>query len=279
LGHREIINTLCDTARKEGKESAIISFWPHPRTVLQQDAYCLRLLNSLDEKRELITSLGVDRFYVIPFTKELSTLSAREFMKKYLAEKYGVSTLIVGYDHRMGRDDDGSPANIMDIAKSVGINSVKVEQVLLGDKMVSSTKIRNIIVEGEVASAGQMLGYHYPLHGVVVMGNRLGRTMGFPTANMQLYEPLKVVPGNGVYKVEVEVLGVKKIGVCNVGNRPTVGADNSRTIETFILDFDEDIYGLDLTIRFVERIRSEKRFSSMDELKKQISLDELYARG
>ncbi|HKM12498.1 MAG TPA: bifunctional riboflavin kinase/FAD synthetase [Bacteroidales bacterium] len=271
LGHRKVIEELTSIAVAQGGESMIISFWPHPRTVLQQDAYKLRLLTTLEEKRELCFSLGIDRFEVICFDKEFSQLSTEEFFKRYLIGKYNVSTLVVGYDHRLGHGKDDR--DIEEIAASCGIRTVCVGELQVGERVISSTAIRNRLVEGDIARANEWLGYRYTLHGVVVAGNRLGRTIGFPTANMQLYEPLKLVPANGVYFVRVEVTGGTYKGICNIGTRPTVSNDSSRRIETHILDFDEEIYGLDIRISFIERLRDERRFGSLEELRRQLLLD------
>jgi len=271
LGHKKVIEKLTSIAEAQGGESMIISFWPHPRTVLQQDAYKLRLLTTLEEKRELCFSLGIDRFEVICFDKEFSQLSTEEFFKRYLIGKYNVSTLVVGYDHRLGHGKDDR--DIEEIAASCGIRTVCVGELQVGERVISSTAIRNRLVEGDIARANEWLGYRYTLHGVVVAGNRLGRTIGFPTANMQLYEPLKLVPANGVYFVRVEVTGGTYKGICNIGTRPTVSNDSSRRIETHILDFDEEIYGLDIRISFIERLRDERRFGSLEELRRQLLLD------
>ncbi|HPB89350.1 MAG TPA: bifunctional riboflavin kinase/FAD synthetase [Bacteroidales bacterium] len=271
LGHKKVIEELTSIAEAQGGESMIISFWPHPRTVLQQDAYKLRLLTTLEEKRELCFSLGIDRFEVICFDKEFSQLSTEEFFKRYLIGKYNVSTLVVGYDHRLGHGKDDR--DIEEIAASCGIRTVCVGELQVGERVISSTAIRNRLVEGDIARANEWLGYRYTLHGVVVAGNRLGRTIGFPTANMQLYEPLKLVPANGVYFVRVEVTGGTYKGICNIGTRPTVSNDSSRRIETHILDFDEEIYGLDIRISFIERLRDERRFGSLEELRRQLLLD------
>ncbi len=271
LGHRKVIEELTSIAVAQGGESMIISFWPHPRTVLQQDAYKLRLLTTLEEKRELCFSLGIDSFEVICFDKEFSQLSTEEFFKRYLIGKYNVSTLVVGYDHRLGHGKDDR--DIEEIAASCGIRTVCVGELQVGERVISSTAIRNRLVEGDIARANEWLGYRYTLHGVVVAGNRLGRTIGFPTANMQLYEPLKLVPANGVYFVRVEVTGGTYKGICNIGTRPTVSNDSSRRIETHILDFDEEIYGLDIRISFIERLRDERRFGSLEELRRQLLLD------
>jgi riboflavin kinase/FMN adenylyltransferase len=254
-------------------ESAVITFWPHPRTVLQQDAHTLRLLNSLEEKKQRVLSLGIDNFHVVNFSREFSKLSTREFMEEYLIKKFNVSTLVIGYDHRLGNSSLQTQEEMREIAASLGIETIRVEEVHLGEKMVSSTKVRAALLDGDVKGASELLGYKYLLHGVVVSGKQLGRTIGFPTANMELYEPLKMVPANGVYLVDVHVLGRDYKGICNIGNRPTVGENQSRTIETHILNFDEDIYGLEMSIEFVAKIRDERKFASMDQLKEQITKD------
>ena len=278
-GHRAVLQVLKDTAREEGEESAVVTFWPHPRNVLQQDASTFRLLNTLEEKKELIYRFGIDNVYVVPFTKDFSQLSTTEFMKEYLVDRFHADTLIIGYDHRLGRSSTASREELAALAATVGLKTRIVEEVYCGDRKVSSTQIRNALAAGEVREAAGMLGYRYSLLGVVVAGNRLGRTMGFPTANMELYEPLKIVPANGVYAVEAEVLGQRHGGICNIGTRPTVGAGNARTIETNIFGFNDDIYGLDLRISFIERIRDEHRFSSMEDLRHQLENDRKIAEA
>lgn len=275
-GHQKVLSFLREIARQEGKKSAVITFWPHPRNVLQQQAYSLRLLTSLDEKKALVKGLGVNKFITIPFCKEFSRNTTREFLKDYLKDKYDVSTLIIGYDHRFGHDKL-SHDEMMALADEVGIKVVKVSEFIQDENVISSTKIRNLLQEGNVERANDFLGYRYGLKGVVVSGQKVGRTIGFPTANMKLYEPLKLIPADGVYSVFVEVLGKVYIGICNIGTRPTVGESNERTIETHILDFDEDIYGLDIKIEFVGGIRSEKKFPSLDALKEQLQRDKSFA--
>ena len=277
LGHRRVIDALTSEAKRRGEESVVLTFWPHPRTVLQDGARDLRLLSTLKEKVSLLESLGVDRVEVIRFTREFSRLSTEEYLRDVVKGKYGGTAMLLGYDNRMGRDA-GSPDSIAETARSLGIEVIRTDSVPSEKehRAISSTLIRSLISEGKVDEASSLLGYKYSLLGVVVAGNRLGRTIGFPTANMQLYEPLKLVPGNGAYLVDVDVLGKKYRGMCNVGVRPTVGNSLARTIETNIFGFDEDIYGLDLEIRFVRKIRPEMKFSSLEELSRQLSLDREY---
>ena len=272
VGHRLVIKQLVEAAAVRGDESMVMTFWPHPRNVLQKEARSLRLLTTLAQKREILLGMGVDRVEVLPFTKEFSSMTMKEYLHM-LIEKYGVKTILLGYDNRVGSDAAGAD-EVAAAAMELGLEVLRAEMVP-SEKgyAVSSTKIRERLEEGDVEGASAMLGYDYSLHGVVVAGNRLGRTIGFPTANMQLYEPLKLIPGNGVYFVKVHTLGKEYFGMCNIGCRPTVGTGNARTVETHIFDFDEDIYGLDLEVTFVSRIREEVRFDSLDDLRVQLEKD------
>jgi len=272
LGHRKVIETLVGAAREHGTESVVITFWPHPRTVLQNDARTLRLLSSLEEKKKILKSLGVDRVEVIPFTKEFSRLSAGEFLKRVVSEKFGADAMVVGFDNRFG-SSSCIESDMESEARSLNLEIIRPGVFDIGDVAVSSTKIRGALASGDVAAAGTMLGYDYTLTGVVVSGNRLGRTIDFPTANMQLYEPLKAIPSNGVYKTEVFTVGESFKGITNIGVRPTVGMGNALTIETHILDFDEEIYGLDISVSFLDKIRDEIKFNSLDLLKQQLIQD------
>ena len=267
LGHRLVIERLVSLARERGDESLVVTFWPHPRAVLQDGARELRLLNSLEEKKALLSNLGVSRVEVLDFTRSFASLTAEEYLRDVLRDRFGVTTLLVGYDNRLG-SDRLTAQTLTPMASALGIELIELPPY----QNISSTKIRKFLEEGDISSATGMLGYGYSLKGVVVAGNRLGRTIGFPTANMKLYEPLKLVPGRGVYVVEVEVLGKKYRGMTNIGLRPTVGG-SSTTIETHILDFDEDIYGLPLRIAFLRRIRDEVHFPSLAALKEQLERD------
>ena len=272
VGHRHVIQQLVEAAAVRGDESMVVTFWPHPRNVLQKEARSLRLLTTLAQKREQLLGLGVNRVEVLPFTKDFSSMTMREYLS-LLIEKYGAKTILLGYDNRVGSDAAGAD-EVAAAALELGLEVLRTEMVP-SEKgyAVSSTKIRSRLEEGDVEGASAMLGYNYSLHGVVVAGNRLGRTIGFPTANMQLYEPLKLVPGNGVYFVKVRTLEKEYFGMCNIGCRPTVATGNARTIETHIFDFDEDIYGLDLEVTFISHIRDEVRFGSLDELRVQLEKD------
>ena len=277
LGHRHVIETVVSSARERGEEAIVVTFWPHPRTVLQQDARDFRLLTSVEEKKALLKELGIDRVEVIPFTKEFARLRADEYLR-FLRKSFGATMVVMGYDNRIGSDQltADACAQLPEFAHRIDFSVLSCAPLpdYAHGEAVSSTQIRKAIEEGDVERANKMLGYDYPLHGVVVSGNKLGRTIGFPTANMQLYEPLKLLPKDGVYAVEVEIQGQDRNyrGMCNIGVRPTVDG-KARTIETHILDFDEDIYGLPIRIKFKKRIRDEIKFESLDALRQQLALD------
>ncbi|MBP5538596.1 MAG: riboflavin biosynthesis protein RibF [Bacteroidales bacterium] len=295
LGHRFLIERLTNEARLRGTQSLIVTFWPHPRNVLQNDARDFRLLSSMQEKKALLLEMGVDRVEVLDFTRAFSTMTMREYIRQVLIGRFGAKCLVLGYDNRMGCDCRDS-SELADIAREEGLEVVRVGVLKSGSLecrdaqagFISSTRIRNALAEGRVEDAAAMLGRPYSLHGVVVSGNRLGRTIGFPTANMQLYEPLKAIPAPGVYAVSVNIPSAWSerpfgsndyLGMCNIGYRPTVGVGNALTIETHILDFDEDIYGLDIHIHFLKRIREERKFDSLAALADQLKTDREQVRN
>ena len=279
LGHRFILRTLVEEAVARGDESMVVTFWPHPRNVLQDDARNLRLLTSMEEKKALLKSIGVDHIEVLPFSKAFSRLTAEEYLKEYVIGKFGGNAILLGYDNRLG-SDLCTPEQTAALAEKLGLDVIRPESYTAeGGIVVSSTKIRNAVASGDIVLANSMLGYDYQIFGVVVSGNRLGHTIGFPTANMQLYEPLKLVPGNGVYLVKVETLGNVYDGMCNIGVRPTIGSGNTITIETNIFDFDEDIYGLDIRVSFVCKIRDEVKFNDLSLLAAQLEKDREHCRN
>ena len=280
LGHRAVLQRVVDLAEQQGDESAVITFWPHPRVILHRDAERVRLLNSLDEKKERIHRLGIKHVWVLPFTKELSLYTPEQFFETFLQKEYRVTALVVGHDHRLGNNADAGYEQMKEIGAGLGIGVACVNVVACSHETnitgsaVSSTKIRAALEDGNVALANRFLDYCYRLEGVVVEGQHVGREMGFPTANMQLYEPLKQLPKNGVYATRVLLNGATYKGMTNIGHRPTVQPDDpSRTIETNIFDFADDIYGQALTIEFTARVRDEQRFSSIDALKAQLQKD------
>ena len=278
-GHRLVIDTLLSEARARGEQSVVVTFWPHPRAVLQSDADSLRYLTSQQEKMALLRGMGVDRVETVPFTRHFAALSAGEYLDM-LRTRFGCTALVLGYDTRFGYEQAG-PEQIAELAARKGLGAIITEPVCIGHEPVSSSRIRAALEAGDVASAARLLGRPYRLHGVVVSGNRLGRTIGFPTANMKLYEPLMLVPKNGVYKTAVVpgLAGNLLKGMTNIGIRPTVSDQKVLTIETYILDFNEMIYGLDITVEFMVRIRDERKFASLEELKQQLQADATLIRS
>ncbi len=273
LGHRLVIDKLVSLAHGRGELAEVLTLWPHPRVVLQKDARDLRLLTSLEEKKDLLSSLGVDKVHVLPFTREFSRMDAGSYVRDILAGKIKASTVLLGYDNRIG-SDSLSGESVRALCEAKGLECILLPSVSEGEKAISSTRIRETLSQGDIAGAAAMLGYDYSLDGVVVGGDKRGRQMGFPTANLLRREPLKLVPGNGVYLVRVGLGDRKFYGMCNVGVRPTVGG-RTRTIETNIFDFDEDIYGMDMRVTFLRRIREERCFGSVGELSSQLCRDRI----
>lgn len=263
LGHREVIKTLVSSARKKGEEALVVTFDAHPRTVLQQDAGKLRLLTTPQERERLLLSLGVDRVETIPFSKQFASMDAESYIRNVLMDKFNATSIILGYDNRLGSDMLGVK-EIGNLCAELGLKMEEVAPYVMPDgTTVSSTRIRNSLSGGMVDYANDMLGYRYMLTGVVVSGKQIGRTIGFPTANTLPSAPLKLVPERGVYLTEVDVLGGHFYGMTNIGD----------IVETNIFDFDESIYGLELTLRFVSRIRDMRTMSGLDDLKSQLSAD------
>ena len=263
IGHRMVVETLVSEARKRGEESLVLTFWPHPRIVLAQDAMGLRLLNTPGEKISHLKDLGVDRVVQLEFTLEFSRMGTEQYLREIVKERFGGSAILLGYDNRIGHDSL-TPAQTADIASSLGLDVIRAEKVSAVGIAVSSTKIRTALNAGDVETASSYLCYDYSLSGTVVHGKKLGRTIGFPTANMEVDEPLKLVPATGVYLSRVEIEGKSYSGMTNVGD----------AIETHIFDFDEDIYGHTIKVSFIRHVRNEMTFGSLQELKTQLHIDE-----
>lgn len=269
-GHRQVIQTLVSSAREKGEEAIVVTFMQHPRAVLQQDARNLGLLSAPQEKEARLRALGADRVEWLPFDRGFARLTAREYIRDVLQARFGARALVLGYDNRLG-SDRLTPERIRPLADALGLDVTVVPPLSAGtaDAAVSSTKIREALGRGDVGAAEAMLGYAYSLRGVVVGGKQLGRTLRYPTANLRLYDPMKMIPARGVYLTEVGVLGRRHDGMTNVGD----------IIETHIFDFSEDIYGLDLSVTFRRRIRDGIRFDSLDALKARLEADEAVCRA
>ncbi len=276
-GHQTILNRLTEVARTSGGQSVLITYWPHPRTVVSNDSQDLKMLTTLDEKIDLLDQAGVDHLIVIPFTRSFSQLTSGEYIQQILIDKIGTKKLVIGYDHRFGRDREGGFEYIRTHQSDYGFEVEEIPRQDVDAVGVSSSKIRTALMDGNIRTANQFLGRPYRLTGTIVKGQQLGRTIGFPTANMQVDDPVKLIPANGVYAVEVLYAGQLLGGMLNIGFRPTV-AGTGQTIETYLFDFDRDIYGEHLTLRFREFLRPEQKFEGLPALVAQLKRDEESAR-
>lgn len=274
LGHRKVIDRLKEIASLAGGETVVFTFYPHPRMVVSASESSLRLLSTFTEKAHQLELAGIDHLVVFPFTIDFAELTYDEFIKEILIDKLHMHTLVVGHDHRLGKNREGTFENIFALSKRLSFNVEKIETYLFDEVDVSSTKIRNALQKGEVDIANGYLGYIYSLQGVVIEGNKLGRSIGFPTANIQSADPYKLIPAEGVYAVTVSVKGKTYKGMLNIGFRPTLyfNADN-RTIEVNIFDFEGDIYKEQITIFFHKRTRNEQKFANIEGLKAQLAVD------
>lgn len=277
IGHQKILNRLNALAREKGGESLLLTFWPHPRFVLQPEND-LKLLNSLDEKIELLEHYGLQNVLIVPFTVEFSRLSAIEFIRDLLVNTIGTSKLVIGHDHRFGKNREGTFEDLKEGGEVYGYELEQIPPQEIDDVTVSSTKVRNALLEGAIEQANEYLGHPYLLKGTVVMGDQLGRTLGYPTANLKPDHERKLVPADGVYLVRVKVKEQSYFGLFSIGNRPTIQAEGERRLEVYILDFDEDIYGSEIKVEFLQWIRADKAFESKEALAEQMDRDLVNAR-
>ncbi|MDR3226916.1 MAG: bifunctional riboflavin kinase/FAD synthetase [Prevotellaceae bacterium] len=277
IGHQTILRNIAAEAKRQNKKSCIVTFWPHPRVVLGKDAETLRMLTTIDEKAKIISKLNIDYFYLIPFTQQFSQLSPKQFFENILIDKVDISQLYIGYNHHFGRNARAGFDEIRRIGKTFNIDVFKTDAVNFGDKKISSTNIRNLIETGDIENANAMLGYNYCVQGTVVRGNQIGRKLGFPTANIQP-NAYKMIPKNGVYAATVKIKNTEYKGMLNIGLRPTLNNTEQSVVEINIFDFDEDNYDITISIKFVQRIRDERFFASLDLLKNQLKQDELTIR-
>jgi riboflavin kinase / FMN adenylyltransferase len=274
LGHQKIINRLNEVAKLTNGQSVVITFYPHPRSVISPDNQIVKLLSTLDEKIELLEKSGVNHLLIIPFTREFSELSSEEFIQKILIQTIGTKTLVIGYDHRFGKNREGGFDYLKLNKEKYGFEIEEILRQDIENVAVSSSKIRKALQEGDVPSADHFLGRNYSLSGIIVKGKQLGRTIGFPTANIQVREIAKLIPSDGVYAVKVYYKEEAFGGMLNIGNRPTVDG-TYQTVEVNIFDFNQEIYGENLSVEFLQKIRNEQKFNGLDELKEQIAKDKI----
>ena len=276
MGHDTILQKVCTHAQSIGGESLLLTFEPHPRKLIFPEQP-VHILTPLDKKLQLITDAGIQHIVVVPFTKEFAALSAREYISDFLVKIFHPSAIVIGYDHHFGNDRKGNIHLLKEIQGEYGFDVVELPAQLIDDAAVSSTKIRNAIAGGAVAEARHMLGRIYTVAGTVQQGAQLGRTIGYPTANIVPHDAEQIIPANGVYAVRVNHNGEEYDAMLNIGYRPTVSDERTLHIEAHLFDFDEDIYNDEVELAFFERLRDERKFNSLDELKEQLGLDKIAA--
>ncbi|MFM7596692.1 MAG: bifunctional riboflavin kinase/FAD synthetase [Flavobacteriales bacterium] len=276
IGHRSILTQLINKAKETGMDSMLITFDPHPRQALGLGE--ISLLTTLDEKIELLATTGLDYLLVLPFTKEFSNQGAEDFISKVLIDQLNISEIILGYDHKFGHNREGDVHLLAEVLTKTGRFVTEIPAQDVDEIIVSSTKIRNALLQGNIDSANRLLGYKYQVNGKVVNGKQLGRTIGYPTANIEPLNGSKLIPGNGVYAVTTCIDGITYQGMMNVGIRPTVSDTNERVIEVHLFDFNSDIYGNAVTISLCHRLRGEQTFTGIEALTAQLKKDEVDSR-
>lgn len=277
LGHQKIIRRMVELAKENNGETILVTFDPHPRLVVNANSHEIKFINTQKRKFQLLNKLGIDKLIIIPFTKEFAKTSSEDFIKNYLIDKIGAKKLIVGYDHHFGRNREGNYQKLYQLGENYGFEVEEISAQYIENIAVSSTKIRNALMDGNVKLANQLLGYTYSITGIVVEGNKIGRTIGFPTANIEIEDKYKLIAAGGVYACKVDIDGEEYTGMGNIGTRPTVGI-NGLVTEVHVFDFDKDIYGQEITIYFVDRIRDEKKFNGLEELKSQLEQDRIHVK-
>lgn len=276
IGHKAILKRLVETAKKKDLDSVVLTFFPHPRMVLQENVD-IKLLNTIEERKKLIEDAGLDNLVIHPFTHAFSRLTALEYVRDILVNSLKAKKIIIGYDHRFGRNRNADIDDLKEFGKTYNFEVEEISAKEIDDVAISSTKIRKALNEGDIETANSYLGYNFMISGEVVKGKAIGRTINYPTANLKLKENYKLVPKNGVYIVQSTIEGEKIFGITSIGTNPTVGG-TEKTIETHFLNFNKDLYGKEITIEFLKYIRDEETFDSVEILKQEIEKDETFAK-
>ncbi|HET8753022.1 MAG TPA: bifunctional riboflavin kinase/FAD synthetase [Salinimicrobium sp.] len=275
FGHKKIIEKLVNSARSADLESVILTFFPHPRMVLQKDSD-IKLINTIEERKDILEKTGIDHLIVHPFTKQFSRLSAEEFVREILVHKLNAKKIIIGYDHRFGRNRTADINTLREFGKEYDFEVEEISEQDIEEVAVSSTKIRTALLQGNVEKANRFLTYPFMLSGTVVKGKGLGKGFNYATANLEIKENYKLIPKNGVYVVRSNIKGEEYFGMMSIGTNPTVGG-TERSIETHFFGWDEDLYGENLVIELLIRIRDEKKFDSVESLKTAMRQDEAFS--
>ncbi|RKO73006.1 bifunctional riboflavin kinase/FAD synthetase [Sphingobacterium puteale] len=294
IGHQKILVHLKEAAQKINGETILLTFFPHPRLIINPDDDSLRLINDIEEKVSQLSKVGIDHLIIIPFSRDFSNQTPEEYISNVLVGKLGTKKIVIGYDHHFGKDRKGSLGDLEQFASIFDYSVDEIPEQDINDIAVSSTRVREALIKGDIKTANLYLGYPFELTGTVIRGDQIGRTIGFPTANLQVHEPHKLIPAYGIYAVEVYIYNhIQNIttgeykeenpvsiakGMGYIGTRPTVDGMN-RAIEISLFDFDQDIYGKTLRVKFLHFIRHDERFDSLEEMKAQIKADEIEIRN
>ena len=276
LGHKKILEQIVENAHSQNCESLVLTFFPHPRTILQADSE-MKQLNTLAEKTNLLEDIVIDHLVIHPFDATFSRLTAEEFVKQVLVDTFKIKKIIIGHDHRFGRNRTANIDDLIEFGNKFGFEVEEISAKEINEVSISSTKIRNALTEGNIELANNYLGYYYSLTGIVSKGKQLGRTIGFPTANIKIVEEYKLIPQNGVYIVQSNLDGITYYGMMNIGTRPTVDG-TTQTIEIHFFEFNKDIYNQKITVSLLKWMRSEQKFETVDALKKQLNKDKQTAQ-
>lgn len=274
LGHRKIISRITELAKDTVGESVILTFFPHPRMILHPEDQNLKLINTINEKAELLESLGVDHLIITPFSRDFSNQTAEEYIREVLVKRIGTKKIVIGYDHRFGKDRQGGLEDLQRLGPEYTFEVVEIPEQDIRELAVSSTRVREALLHGDTALANELLGYPFYLTGKVIRGDQLGRELGYPTANLLVEESYKLIPSDGIFAVTVKVNDGDYKGMAYIGSRPTING-MTRNIEVNIFDFDQDIYNQELRMNFHHYVRGDIKFASLDELVVQLGRDKL----
>jgi len=277
VGHRKIIKRIVESAENSALESAVLTFFPHPRMVLQKEVG-IELINTIEERKQILENIGIDHLIVHPFTRAFSRLTAQEYIEEVLVKKLQAKKVIIGYDHRFGRNRNADIEDLKKYGEKYGFEVEEISKQDVDEVAVSSTKIRKALQEGDVEKANTYLGSNFLLTGTIVKGKGLGKNLGFPTANLKIEETYKLIPKTGVYVVKALIDDEEFFGMMNIGYNPTVGG-SEKTIETYFFNLDKNLYGKKLQIEMLKRIREEKKFSGVEELIKAMKEDQAFSEN
>jgi riboflavin kinase/FMN adenylyltransferase len=272
IGHREIISGIKKLADSIGGETVILTFFPHPRMILHPEDESLKLITTITEKAQLMEALGVDHLIITPFSRDFSNQTAEEYIRGVLVNKIGTKKIVIGYDHRFGKDRQGGLQDLLKLGPVYGFDVIEIPEQDINEVGISSTRIRNALLKGEIELANSYLGYPFFITGTVIRGDQIGRQLGYPTANIVVEEKYKLIPADGIFAVTVNVAGHEYKGMAYIGSRPTING-LTRNIEVNIFDFDQEIYNQPIRMEFLHYVRGDIKFSSLDELKVQLAKD------